>query len=275
MDITYEKDLTILSGLTDFDADKIFDCGQCFRWLKQPDGSWRGIAHSRVMTLSQEENRVTLSAPKEDFESIWHNYFDLERDYEAMRSRLGVSDYMTKACEFGKGIRILRQEPWEALCTFIISQCNNIARIRGIVERLCALKGEELGEGLYSFPSFDTVASLREEDLAPLRSGYRAKYILEAARAVSEGRFDLDAACKMNADDAMKALLTLEGVGKKVAGCVMLFGLGKTEAFPIDTWMKKALKEYFEEGFDPRVFGDDAGIAQQYIFYYARWGGTV
>jgi len=275
MDITYEKDLTILSGLTDFDADKIFDCGQCFRWLKQPDGSWRGIAHSRVMTLSQEENRVTLSAPKEDFESIWHNYFDLERDYEAMRSRLGVSDYMTKACEFGKGIRILRQEPWEALCTFIISQCNNIARIRGIVERLCALKGEELGEGLYSFPSFDTVASLSEEDLAPLRSGYRAKYILEAARAVSEGRFDLDAACKMNADDAMKALLTLEGVGKKVAGCVMLFGLGKTEAFPIDTWMKKALKEYFEEGFDPRVFGDDAGIAQQYIFYYARWGGTV
>ncbi|MBR6811854.1 MAG: DNA-3-methyladenine glycosylase 2 family protein [Oscillospiraceae bacterium] len=275
MDITYEKDLTILSGLTDFDADKIFDCGQCFRWLKQSDGSWRGIAHSRVMTLSQEENRVTLSAPKEDFESIWHNYFDLERDYEAMRSRLGVSDYMTKACEFGKGIRILRQEPWEALCTFIISQCNNIARIRGIVERLCALKGEELGEGLYSFPSFDTVASLSEEDLAPLRSGYRAKYILEAARAVSEGRFDLDAACKMNADDAMKALLTLEGVGKKVAGCVMLFGLGKTEAFPIDTWMKKALKEYFEEGFDPRVFGDDAGIAQQYIFYYARWGGTV
>ena len=275
MDILFEKGLTKLVGLTDFDADKIFDCGQCFRWLKQPDGSWRGIAHKKVMTLTQSGDEVSLSAPKEDFEAIWHNYFDLERDYEAMRSRLGVSDYMQKACDFGKGIRILRQEPWEALCTFIISQCNNIARIRGIVERLCTLKGEELGEGLYSFPSFEDIAPLKEEDLAPLRSGYRAKYIIEAARAVSEGKFDLDAACKMNADDAMKALLSLEGVGKKVAGCVMLFGLGKTEAFPIDTWMKKALKEYFEEGFDPRVFGDDAGIAQQYIFYYARWGGTV
>ena len=262
-------------GLSDFSPRKIFDCGQCFRWEPQPDGFWRGIAWGRVLKLRQTEGRIELDCTKEEFENVWYDYFDLGRDYAALRRRLSGSKYMSEACAFGEGIRILNQEPWEALCTFIISQCNNIQRIRGIVDRLCRLFGDKLDEELFTFPAPERLCALSEEELAPLRSGYRAQYILCAARAVCSGELDLQALRSADAQTALAALTALPGIGRKVAGCVMLFGLGHTEAFPVDTWMRKALNEYFEPGFDPKVFGNDAGFAQQYIFYYSRWGRAV
>ncbi len=274
MDITYNSGAVILQNAEDFDADKIFDCGQCFRWEKKGD-AWDGIAMGRKLSLLQDGACVRLFCGTDDFENVWRRYFDLDRDYALVRQSLSTDPYMKKACDFGKGIRILRQEPWEALCTFIISQCNNIPRIKGIVERLCSLFGEEIGEGEHAFPTPERIARLEVETLAPLRAGYRASYIISAARAVDAGELDLDALASGSADDAQRALLNMPGIGKKVAGCVMLFGLGMLEAFPVDTWMKKALKTYFEPGFDPAVFAGNAGIAQQYIFYYSRWGDSL
>lgn len=274
MEILYKNGRTLIKSPADFDPDKIFDCGQCFRWEKT-DGLWRGVAGGRVLTVRQCGDDVLLDCSQRDLEEFWHDYFDMGRDYAAVREKVSLGDYMRKAAAFGRGIRILRQEPWEALCTFIISQCSNIPRIKGVVSRLCGLLGEEIEDNTYSFPGPEVIAPLGVCELAPLRAGYRAQYILDAARAVCDGSLDLDALRSGGADEAERALLTLNGIGKKVAGCVMLFGLGKTEAFPIDTWMKKALKEHFEPGFDPAVFGENAGIAQQYIFYHARWGGGV
>ena len=170
----------------------------------------------------------------------------------------------------------MHQDRWEALCSFIISQCNNIPRIKKIVETLCALYGDEVslcGKTFYSFPSAEKLAMLEPDDLSPLRCGYRAPYIINAARSVASGETDLEALAAADTDTAMKALLSLNGVGKKVANCAVLFGLGHMEAFPIDVWMKRALSENFPPKFDPAALGEYAGLAQQYIFYYARSGG--
>jgi N-glycosylase/DNA lyase len=182
---------------------------------------------------------------------------------------------MKRATDFGAGIRILRQDKWEALCSFIISQCNNIPRIKKIVETLCSTFGDPVelnGKTFYTFPSADRVASLEAEDLAPLRCGYRAPYIIDAARAVASGELNLEELSRKDFNTALKTLKSLNGVGDKVANCVILFGLCMLNAFPIDVWMKKAIKEHYGDGFDPKIFGDYAGIAQQYMFYYARSG---
>lgn len=196
-------------------------------------------------------------------------------DYASIRESLCIDDYMKKASDFGMGIRILRQDKWEALCSFIISQCNNIPRIKKIVETFCSLYGDEIpfdGKIYYSFPSAEKTASLSLSDLEPLRCGYRAPYILSAAQAVSDGSLDLDALSDAPLDQAVKALRSLNGVGEKVANCAILFSLHKLDAFPIDVWMKKAIKEHYGDGFDPAVLGKYAGIGQQYMFYYQRSG---
>ncbi|NLT40443.1 MAG: DNA-3-methyladenine glycosylase 2 family protein [Clostridiales bacterium] len=272
MEIKFFDDRVIVSGTDDFSAGKIFDCGQCFRWVRSPDGSWTGSALGRVLRLREEEGSVIFECGKEEFLGVWHDYFDLGRDYAALRKRLSVSEYMERACGFGAGIRILRQDAWEALCTFIISQCNNIARITGIVDRLCRIFGDEQEGGFCSFPGPERLCGLSERDLEPLRAGYRASYIISAARSVASGALELEALRSCDAETAEAALTALPGVGRKVASCVMLFGLGHTEAFPVDTWMRRALRDNFGPGFDPSVFGPDAGFAQQYIFYYSRWG---
>jgi len=173
------------------------------------------------------------------------------------------------ASGFAGGIRILRQDPWEALCSFIISQNNNIPRIKGIVERLCASFGEEIKEGFYSFPAAEKIATLTLEDLAPLRSGFRAKYILDGAKRVADGEIDLDALKELALDEARQELMKIYGVGEKVADCTLLFGLSHIDAFPKDVWIKKAMAKLFD-GSLPECAAPYAGIAQQYIFHYAR-----
>jgi N-glycosylase/DNA lyase len=277
MEIIFHEAETEIRHAADFDLEKTFNCGQCFRWHRQEgdpsEDAFIGVAYGRAARVRQTGEGIFISGGREDFESLWRDYFDIERDYDAIRKMLAVDPYMTRAAEYGAGIRILRQEPWEALCTFIVSQCNNIPRITQIVENLCHLFGEPVAferETLYAFPAPEIVASLSEEDLAPLRSGYRAKYILGAARAVAEGRLDLEALKKAPERKAIEALKTLDGVGEKVAQCAALFGLGKLNAFPVDTWMKKALSAEYGGGVDLARFAPYAGIAQQYIFHYAR-----
>ncbi len=272
--IATEEKTARLADAGELDIIKTFECGQCFRWNADGDGVYTGVAFGAAAKLRTENGAVCIDA---DDMTPWRDYFDLDRDYDAVsRDFLGISEYMDECVKFGRGIRILRQDRWEALCSFIISQCNNIPRIKGIVERLCREFGEPLwfrGELLYSFPSAQTLARLTPEALAPLRCGYRAPYIIDAARLVAEGELDLDALAACGCDQSLKALKGINGVGDKVANCANLFGLGHLEAFPIDVWMKRALKEHFPPDFDPGVFGANAGLAQQYIFYYARSGG--
>jgi len=261
-----------LCSARELDIVKTFECGQCFRWNADENGVYRGVARGFAARVWEEGGSVYLMS--EAGENMWRDYFDLDRDYAAAAADFaGHSEYLDRCAQYGRGIRILRQEPWEAVCSFIISQCNNISRIKGIVERLCALYGEELefdGRVMYSFPDAKTLSAVTKEELAPLRSGYRAEYIVTAAKAVASGEMNLEKLISCDWRSAEKALMSIKGIGKKVADCAVLFGLYHMEAFPVDVWIKKALKEHFPEGFVPESLGENAGLAQQYIFYYAR-----
>ena len=262
-----------ISGVTDFDLVKIFECGQCFRWETDDSGAYTGVAFNRVVRLRCENGSIFITGTIEDFYSVWYNYFDFERDYKYIREKLCIDDFMRNATNFGAGIRILRQEKWEALCSFIISQCNNIPRIKKIVASLCREFGDEIefeGRVYFSFPSAIKLAGLDENDLAPLRCGYRAEYILNAARAVADRTLDLDVLSVSTPEAARAALKMLRGVGDKVADCVLLFGLNMLDAFPRDVWMKRAISRHYGTGFDHGIFDPYAGIAQQYIFHYIR-----
>lgn len=261
----------------DFDPVKIFECGQCFRWNADENGVYRGVANGVAAKVWTENGSVFISGSMEQFTNVWHNYFDMDRDYVQAREQLSIDEYTRAAAEYGAGIRILKQDKWEALCSFIISQCNNIPRIKKIVETLCTCFGEPVeldGVTMFTFPSAEKVAQLTVDDLAPLRCGYRAPYIIGAAQAVADGSLDLEALSKSDFTTALKALKAMNGIGDKVANCVILFGLCIPDAFPIDVWMKKALAAHYPKDFEPKIFGTNAGLAQQYIFYYARSGNV-
>ncbi|MEE1330759.1 MAG: DNA-3-methyladenine glycosylase [Acutalibacteraceae bacterium] len=259
--------LTCQDGLN---LPNTLDCGQAFRWSLKDNGRWCGAAYGKYLELSKEPDGtvVLYNTDENDFESIWKYYFDLERDYKAINGILCKDETLKKAAAFSSGIRILNQEPWETLCSFIISQNNNIKRIKGIIQRLCENFGNDMG-GWFSFPSPDKLAVLSEEDLAVLRSGFRAKYILDAARKVSSGEIDLEYLKGVSCDDSRNALMQIKGVGPKVADCVSLFSLCHIDAFPKDVWIKRAMQVLFK-GELPENARPYAGIAQQYIFFYAR-----
>lgn len=250
----------------DFHLEQTLDCGQCFRWDRQEDGSYCGEAFGKRLLLTQDENTVVFhGVSPEDFQQIWSPYFDLDTAYGGIKGQLSaLHPVLREACAFAPGIRILRQDPWEALCSFIISQNNNIPRIKGIISRLCSGFGTDS-----RFPSPESLAPLETEDLAPLRSGFRAKYILSAARMVSSGEVDFSAVSSLPLDEARDILMKIKGVGKKVADCALLYGFHRLDAFPMDVWMRRAMDVLFP-GVMPEDFGEYAGVAQQYIFHYSR-----
>lgn len=262
---------TTLPVQGDFSAAQTLDCGQCFRWTRQPDGSWLGLTGhtpARVRDNGGELQIQTLSGT----DDLWRSYFDCDLDYPAIRTGFSVDSFTKAAADYGHGIRILRQDPWEALCSFLISQCNNIPRIRAILTRLCQSLGELVlfdGQTLYAFPSPEILAPLERADLEFLRAGYRAPYLIHAARAVCDGTLDFTALSAMNTGDARNHIMRLRGVGRKVADCFLLFGLHKLDAFPVDTWMKKAAV-YYDGDFSVFQNSPYAGVYQQYIFYYIR-----
>lgn len=257
-------------GLTDFELKDTLMCGQCFRFKENADGSFTGVAFEKEITLCKSGDTLTLFTSEEDFLNIWKNYFDLELDYSRIKEDLSkIHPTLGEAARFAPGIRILRQEPFEALISFIISQNNNIKRISGIVERLCALCGKEIGEGVYAFPTVDALAKLGAEDLAPIRAGFRARYIVDAAKKVQSGEVNPAGLDGLSYDEAKAELMKITGVGVKVADCVLLYGLHRLEGFPMDVWMKRAMAALFPQ-IDGSAFGKYAGIAQQYIFHYAR-----
>lgn len=258
-----------VSGVKDLDLAQTLDCGQSFRWV-ETDSGFYGIAYDREVVMRLEgENLYIDNCDENEFKNIWKDYLDLDLDYGKIREELSkIHPILKEAGEYASGIRILQQEPWEALCTFIISQNNNIKRIKGIVARLCESFGEKVGSG-YSFPSAEKLAGLEPDDLAPLRAGFRNKYIIDAARKVADGEVNLEICRTLPYDEARAELMKIKGVGVKVADCALLFGLHRIEAFPVDVWMKRALEKLFPD-MTPSDFGECAGIAQQYIFHYSR-----
>ena len=262
-----------IKDISDFDIAKTFECGQCFRWNADENGIYTGVAFGCAARVRQINDSIFVTYNGNDFEDVWRDYFDLDRDYENIRRHICIDDFMRSASSFGAGIRILRQDSWEALCSFIISQRNNIPRIKGIINTLCKEFGEKLvfgGKGFFTFPPASTLARLDEADLAPLRCGYRAQYIIEAARAVVGGSLDLSTISRLSPQDARAELKKVRGVGDKVADCVILFGFNMLDAFPVDVWINRAISTYYGRDFDPAVFSPYAGVAQQYIYYYTR-----
>ncbi len=260
-----------ISEVHDLDLAQTLDCGQSFRWEEQSDGSFRGVAYGKCVRVSLDGDILYIeNATKQDFDNIWHDYFDLSLDYGKIKEEISeIHPVLSEAAKYAPGIRILRQEPYEALCTFIISQNNNIKRIKGIVQRLCENFGEEIGENAFAFPSAEKMAALTAEDLAPLRAGFRNRYLIDAARKVASGEVDLHKCKTSDYEESRRELMKITGVGVKVADCTLLFGMHRVEAFPVDVWMKRAMEKLFP-GMTANDFGRWAGIAQQYIFHYSR-----
>ncbi|MEE1185153.1 MAG: DNA-3-methyladenine glycosylase [Acutalibacteraceae bacterium] len=258
-----------IKGISNLSLPMTLDCGQAFRWSSDDGKLWKGIAYNKYLELYiDNDTLVLLNTTEEDFNNIWKRYFDLERDYQKIIDSISENEILKSASSYGSGIRLLNQEPWETLCSFIISQNNNIPRIKGIIDRLCMNFGENQN-GVYTFPSANIIAKLSLEDLSVLRSGFRAKYILDAAKKVSSGEIDLDTLKSMDIDSARQELMKIKGVGPKVADCTLLFALEHIEAFPKDVWIKRAMEKLFG-GQLPECAVPYAGIVQEYIFYYAR-----
>lgn len=252
-----------------FNPALTLDCGQAFRWSVLGDGSVRGIAFGRALTLREADGGVLLCGVDEKDFDLWRDYFDLERDYSAICEGFRADGSLAKAVDYCYGIRILRQEPWEALCSFIISQNNNIPRIKGIIDRLCRLLGDNIGGDDFAFPSPERVLAAGVEGLAPIRAGFRAKYIIDAAQKLCSGEVDMEKARLLPLDEAQNELIKIKGVGAKVAQCALLYGLGRADAFPVDVWVKRIMAEMYPHGLPECTRGCE-GIAQQYLFHWRR-----
>ena len=263
------KEKIFIEYISNFDLSQTFDCGQCFRWNKD-ENSYSGVAFGReIKAFSKEREIVFTGTTMEEFNSIWKSYFDFSTDYKKIGGNFSdFNPVLKKAYEFCPGVRILKQDPWEALCSFIISQNNNIPRIKKIISSLCERFGNEL-ESNYSFPGAEKLSLLNENDLLPIKSGFRAGYILDAARKIASGEVNLQEISDMPIENAREELKKIKGVGNKVADCVLLYGMHRLESFPMDVWMKRVM-DYFFSGQTSKIFGDYAGIAQQYLYHYSR-----
>lgn len=259
----------ILVSTPDFDLDETLDCGQAFRWKKIDSDylcTYQGSFYNDELTVSKcgESKFIFHNISEEDFLDKWVDYFDFNTDYSELKRMFSEDETLSEACKFAGGIRLLRQNSWECLISFIISQNNNIPRIKGIIDRLCDNYG-----GM--FPDAEQLSQENADSLAYLRSGFRAKYLEDAAKRVGNGITDLSAISTLPIEEARRELKLIKGVGPKVAECILLFGMHRTEAFPIDVWIKRVLGEYYPNGF-PEYLSENAGIAQQYLFHYIRHG---
>ena len=259
----------------DFDLDKIINSGQCFRPQKLADGRYRFINGQELLYIKPiDDTHYAVDCSCGSWGSVWHDYFDFERSYSQLRSELdSQNDFLQKSLDYGKGIRILHQQPWEMLISFLISQRKSIPAIRTAVEQLASRFGQQVqgsGESVYLFPTAQQLALACDEELQQCGLGYRTRYVKNAAKAVAGGEVDLSAFAALSDEQLFNTLMHMDGVGKKVANCVCLFGYGRTAMVPIDVWIARLIDEEFG-GTNPfPQYGGNAGIVQQYMFYYKR-----
>ena len=262
----------------DFSLRHTFDCGQCFRWNENADGTFSGVAAKRAVNISYDGKIIKIDGAEKEDEAFFKDYLDIERDYSAIKERVSKNAVMKEAVAFGSGIRILKQEFFESLLSFIISQRSSIPKIKGCIEKISKAYGEEIelsGKTYYTFPDAEALKDVKEADYAAFGVGYRAKYLEKAVSDVLSGKIDEKAIRNLKTDDARAALLNIFGVGNKVADCVLLFALSRFDSFPVDVWVKRAMDEYFEGADGFALFGEDSGFAQQYLFYMMRNSGRM
>ena len=246
------------------DLESTFNCGQCFRWQNVGENTFAGWSGSRKIIVRQEKEGIILQNVEKSDIPYWSDYFCVDEDYESLKQTFSQDSTLKSACDFAPGIRLLRQDSFETLISFIISQNNNIKRITCIIERLC----EQFGEN-GTFPTPARLSCLEKSDLSPLRAGFRDRYILDAAKKVESGKISLDEIEKMPYNIAKSELMKIVGVGEKVADCVLLFGFHRLEAFPKDVWIKRVLSEFYPNGLPACTAGYE-GIAQQFLFHFIR-----
>ncbi|MDO4392278.1 MAG: DNA glycosylase [Clostridium sp.] len=278
----------IIKNCKSFKVKDIFECGQCFRWNEEPDGSYTGIFGHNVLNVKEEKDIVITGICDGNIEDICKNYFDLDRNYEEIKETLSlIDDNMKESIKYGKGIRILNQDLWEMIISFIISANNNIPRIKGIIERMSAKYGQEIkfrGTSYYTFPTIDELSQASVKDLKDLGLGFRDRYVYETTKKIKEGKINLENLKQESTNEVRKQLLTLTGVGPKVADCIMLFStLKRFDVFPVDVWVRRVMNDlYIHNEDETKVnkkqiqeiardkFGALEGIAQQYLFYWKR-----
>ena len=266
-----------------FELAHIFECGQCFRWDRQDKGSYIGVAFGKVLEVEKRNDDILLyNVTEEDFREIWADYFDLYRDYGTIKEVLSKDPLLKKSVEFGQGIRILNQEPFEMILSFIISSNNRIPMIKRGIKRISEKWGRKIvynGKEYYTFPELDEIKDATLDELAACGIGFRAKYIKNTVEVIYRNGTDINWICEQESEDCHKELQKFTGVGPKVADCIMLFSMRKHSAFPVDVWVKRAMQHFYlapdvslpkirEFGIDK--FGELSGFAQQYLFYYAR-----
>ncbi len=273
MRLGYNETMMIIHN-PDFNIRKIAESGQCFRLKPTQNGGYTLVAYGRVLHLADTPEGVELDCAEDEFNALWRDYFDLATDYAAIRAQADPEDaFLRRACDYGAGIRMLRQDPWEMLVSFIISQRKNIPAIQYCIEALCSRYGEPIeteGGTFFAFPSAERLASLEEKHFLACSLGYRAKYVLAAARMVAARTLDLSAIAACSDEALVAALLSVPGVGEKVANCVMLFGYHRISRFPRDVWINRIEAQEYDGAFPIERYPEIAGILQQYIFYYAR-----
>lgn len=302
--VEYGENKVILKDAKNFNIKQVFECGQCFRWERTESGSYIGVAFGKVIELAQEGHDVIIyNTNKEDFENIWVDYFDLERDYSKVKEALSWDETLKSAVEFGYGIRILNQDPFEILISFIISARNSIPSIKKTVKKICERWGEKIeykGNEYYTFPTPQAIKDATLEEIQETGASFRSKYIVDTIKKVNEAievkediklnpskyderpeilDFDLEYIKSLGDDECHIALQKFMGVGAKVADCIMLFSMTKHSAFPVDVWVKRAMIHFYVAPdvslnkmrvFARDKFGALSGMAQQYLFYYAR-----
>lgn len=275
-----------------FELADIFECGQCFRWNKEEDGSYTGVVKNSAINVLKKENEIIFKGNfdgiSKDFENMIIDYFDLNNNYEAIKEKLSnVDEYLKVATKFGSGIRILNQDLWECIISFIISANNNIPRIKKIIERISEKYGEKInfnGKIYYSFPSPEELSKATVQDLRNLGTGFRDIRIFNTTKMVLEKEVDLEKIKQMQSSEEMREeLLKLDGVGPKVADCILLFALKRYDVFPIDVWVRRVMNELYIHNEDEekvnkkelkklaeQKFLGMSGVAQQYLFYWKR-----
>ncbi len=284
-----EKDRNIIiKDMKDFEPKHIFECGQAFRWHVENDGSYTAISRGKVINVKKVQDDVVFSNTNmEEFKNIWYDYFDLGRDYGVIKKELSKDPILEESIRFGEGIRILNQEPFETIISFIISANNQIPRIKKSIELMSQNYGESIGtyngKEYFAFPNAEVLATVDEEELKENNKvGYRAKYIINTSKMIKNKDIDIEKLQNTPTKEAKKILMKLPGVGPKVSDCILLFSLDKNDAFPVDVWVKRVMEHFYLkedrklkdiEIYAEEKFGDLAGFAQQYLFYYAREKG--
>ncbi len=266
----------------DFDIKQILECGQSFRFTEISNNSFRIIAKNKVIIVTSINDTITIeNCTEEDFLNIWVDYFDLKTDYTIIKNTLANSDDVMKTCiNFGQGIRILRQDPFEIIITFIISQNNRIPMIKKVIENISMAYGTKLNDTDYAFPTFEQLKKISIDELNEMKTGFRSKYIRDFLDKLEDKTINLDELYQMDYSSLKKELMKVKGIGSKVSDCIILFGYSKTNAFPVDVWIKRVIEHFYFDSKDVQIqeienfgkdkFGEYGGFAQQYLFYYAR-----